>query len=101
MFDKQGPVLTEDSKWRLRDSLNRPPQEATLSALLAAGAHFGHSTSRLNPNFKNLRDPVSSLSGGQRQVIAIARAIYFDTKVLIMDEPTAALGPSETRWWRT
>lgn len=52
---------------------------------------------RLNPNFKNLRDPVSSLSGGQRQVIAIARAIYFDTKILIMDEPTAALGPSETR----
>jgi len=52
---------------------------------------------RLNPNFKNLRVPVSSLSGGQRQVIAIARAIYFDTKILIMDEPTAALGPSETR----
>ncbi|WP_149755249.1 ATP-binding cassette domain-containing protein [Roseivivax sediminis] len=52
---------------------------------------------RLNPNFKNLRDPVSSLSGGQRQVIAIARAIYFDTKILIMDEPTAALGPSETK----
>lgn len=51
---------------------------------------------RLNPNFKNLQDPVSSLSGGQRQVIAIARAIYFDTKILVMDEPTAALGPSET-----
>lgn len=51
---------------------------------------------RLNPNFTNLNDPVSSLSGGQRQVIAIARAIYFDVKVLIMDEPTAALGPSET-----
>lgn len=51
---------------------------------------------RLNPNFKNLSDPVSSLSGGQRQVIAIARAIYFNVKILIMDEPTAALGPSET-----
>lgn len=51
---------------------------------------------QLNPNFKNLSDPVSSLSGGQRQVIAIARAIYFDVKILIMDEPTAALGPSET-----
>lgn len=51
---------------------------------------------RLNPNFSNLRDPVSRLSGGQRQVIAIARAIYFQVKVLIMDEPTAALGPSET-----
>lgn len=51
---------------------------------------------KLNPNFKNLKDPVSRLSGGQRQVIAIARAIYFEAKVLIMDEPTAALGPSET-----
>lgn len=51
---------------------------------------------QLNPNFKNLRDPVAKLSGGQRQVIAIARAIYFQAKILIMDEPTAALGPSET-----
>ncbi|PRD43180.1 ABC transporter ATP-binding protein [Phyllobacterium phragmitis] len=51
---------------------------------------------RLNPNFRNLSDAVSRLSGGQRQVIAIARAIYFDAKVLIMDEPTAALGPAET-----
>lgn len=51
---------------------------------------------QLNPNFKNLLDPVARLSGGQRQVIAIARAIYFQAKVLIMDEPTAALGPSET-----
>jgi D-xylose transport system ATP-binding protein len=51
---------------------------------------------RLNPRFKNLKTPVSSLSGGQRQTVAIARAIYFDTKILIMDEPTAALGPHET-----
>lgn len=51
---------------------------------------------RLNPNFTNLSDMVSSLSGEQRQVIAIARAIYFNVKILIMDEPTAALGPSET-----
>ena len=50
----------------------------------------------LNPNFRNLADPVSRLSGGQRQVIAIARAVYFDVRILIMDEPTAALGPSET-----
>ena len=51
---------------------------------------------RLNPRFKNLRTPVRSLSGGQRQSVAIARAVYFDAKVLIMDEPTAALGPAET-----
>ena len=50
----------------------------------------------LNPNVRNLSDPVSRLSGGQRQVIAIARAIYFNVNILVMDEPTAALGPSET-----
>jgi len=51
---------------------------------------------RLNHNFKKLKDPVSALSGGQRQSVAIARAVYFDAKILIMDEPTAALGPQET-----
>ncbi len=51
---------------------------------------------RLNPNFKKFRVPVSALSGGQRQSVAIARAVYFNAKILIMDEPTAALGPEET-----
>ncbi len=51
---------------------------------------------RLNPNFTRFRQPVVTLSGGQRQAIAIARAIYFNAKILIMDEPTAALGPAET-----
>ncbi len=52
---------------------------------------------RLNPNFTNINDAVRTMSGGQRQVVAIARAIYFNAKILIMDEPTAALGPSETK----
>jgi D-xylose transport system ATP-binding protein len=51
---------------------------------------------RINPNFTNFTSPVKSLSGGQRQAIAIARAIHFNAKILIMDEPTAALGPAET-----
>ncbi len=51
---------------------------------------------RLNPNFKNIKDPARNLSGGQRQSIAIARAIHFNARILIMDEPTAALGPQET-----
>jgi D-xylose transport system ATP-binding protein len=51
---------------------------------------------RLNPNFTRFKTPVKYLSGGQRQAVAIARAVYFNAKILIMDEPTAALGPAET-----
>ncbi|WP_375263695.1 ATP-binding cassette domain-containing protein [Palleronia sp.] len=52
---------------------------------------------RLNPNFRKFSSPVKALSGGQRQSVAIARAVYFQAKILIMDEPTAALGPQETQ----
>jgi D-xylose transport system ATP-binding protein len=51
---------------------------------------------RLNPHFARFKDPVKALSGGQRQSVAIARAILFNAQILIMDEPTAALGPQET-----
>ncbi len=43
----------------------------------------------------NYKDPIINLSGGQRQAVAIARAIYWDAKLVIMDEPTASLGVEE------
>src|SRR6188508_2638681 len=46
---------------------------------------------------RSIRQPVASLSGGQRQSVAIAKAVLWDTKLVIMDEPTAALGVAQTR----
>lgn len=45
---------------------------------------------------KSIRQNVSSLSGGQRQTVAIARAVLWNSKVVILDEPTAALGVAQT-----
>ncbi len=52
---------------------------------------------RLKINIPSIRQKVRSMSGGQRQTIAIARSVYFNAKIVILDEPTAALGVEETR----
>ncbi len=52
---------------------------------------------RLKIYVPSLRESCVNMSGGQRQAIAIGRAIYFNARILIMDEPTAALGPQESR----
>jgi ABC-type sugar transport system ATPase subunit len=46
---------------------------------------------------RSIRQPVASLSGGQRQSVAVAKAVMSDAKLVIMDEPTAALGVAQTR----
>lgn len=51
---------------------------------------------RLSINLPDVERPVADLSGGQRQAVAIARALHWNAAVIIMDEPTAALGVKET-----
>jgi simple sugar transport system ATP-binding protein len=58
----------------------------TSEALLDIGIHI-----------RNADEPVGSLSGGERQSIAIGRAVYFGKKLLILDEPTSALSVGETK----
>ncbi len=52
---------------------------------------------RLDIKIPNLRRPIREMSGGQRQAVAIARAVYWNARLVIMDEPTAALGVPEQR----
>jgi simple sugar transport system ATP-binding protein len=52
---------------------------------------------RLEIEIPSLHNQIKTLSGGQRQAVAISRSIYWDAKLLIMDEPTAALGVHEQR----
>lgn len=52
---------------------------------------------RLDIHIRSMKSKIGTLSGGQRQAVAISRAVYWNVKLLIMDEPTAALGVPEQR----
>jgi ABC-type sugar transport system ATPase subunit len=74
----------EPSRWGVIDR-RRMRQEA------------GGVLSELKIRIPSLTEPVGNLSGGQRQAVAIGRALLQGSRIIIMDEPTAALGVEETR----
>jgi D-xylose transport system ATP-binding protein len=75
----------------IRDFLNRlreaPMEQRTADTLRSLSV----------TTISSVRHPVATLSGGQRQSIAVARAVLWNSRVVILDEPTAALGVAQTR----
>ena len=82
--------------------LGREPERRLLAVLRAVDrprmlAESRRILSQLDIRIPGLTRPIRQMSGGQRQAIAIARAVYWNAQLLIMDEPTAALGVPEQR----
>ncbi len=75
---------TIQSPWRLDETTMEEACIETLESLSVS-------------TLRSVRQPVASLSGGQRQAIAVAKAVMWNSKLVILDEPTAALGVAQTR----
>jgi D-xylose transport system ATP-binding protein len=73
-----------DWLWRLKEPVMEQRTAETLRGLSVT-------------TIRSIRQPVASLSGGQRQSVAVAKAVLWNSKLVILDEPTAALGVAQTR----
>src|SRR5213082_251595 len=75
---------THDPLFRLREA---PMEQRTTETLKSLSV----------TTIRSVRQPVATLSGGQRQSVAVARAVMWNNRVVFLDEPTAALGVAQTR----
>ena len=82
-----GREIVSKKPWGFLGFLDRKSMKADVKKALE----------RLKINIKSLNRPIKDLSGGQRQCVAIARCIEWGSKILIMDEPTAALGVEQSQ----
>ncbi len=73
-----------DWLWRLKEPVMEGRTAATMKGLAVT-------------TIPSIRQPVATLSGGQRQSVAVARAVMWNSRLVILDEPTAALGVSQTQ----
>jgi D-xylose transport system ATP-binding protein len=73
-----------DRLWRLKEPAMEQHTSETLKSLAVT-------------TIRSIRQPVASLSGGQRQSVAVSKAVQWNSKLVILDEPTAALGVAQTR----
>ena len=73
-----------DALYRLREA---PMEQRTTETLASLSV----------TTIRSVRQPVATLSGGQRQSVAVARAVLWNNRVVFLDEPTAALGVAQTR----
>jgi simple sugar transport system ATP-binding protein len=98
----QDLALCENLDATVNIFLGREPMRRTLGFLKAVDRKLMLTEAqsvldRLDIHIPNLRRPIREMSGGQRQAVAIARAVYWNARLMIMDEPTAALGVPEQR----
>src|SRR4051794_10846316 len=83
----QNMYLGRENHDRLQRLREAPMEERTARTLKSLAV----------TTIRSIRQPVASLSGGQRQSVAIGRAVMWNSRVVILDEPTAALGVAQTR----